>query len=219
MQNTVIIHGERELADFPVIEMVKDDDQLTIGLPNRGSIHLLRFMDKVTIDCDPGIGYDDLCRVCQIDLLQTDYQKAISFNPDFMSKARSYENDFHVNKFVEGRAKRLAVGQGLDPNWVFGGTSGRVDQVYINLTDVFAEKVNRNTEFSLYRSDYMDDEPLAEPIFTLCASLRIKKEIAHWFLFIAWEGTNLLSYPKHIFYNNTVFSDKVLKQPRKAICV
>jgi len=218
MKSTVLLHTERG-NNFPVIEMVNDDDQLTIGLHPRVSISLFRFLDKITIDCDLGMDPGDFCRVCQIDLSKSDYQSAIVFDPEFMSRARSFENDFHIKKFVRERAKRLAVGMGLPPEHVFGNTAGisRVDQVYINLTNVFNERVNRNLEFSLYRADYMDDEPLAEPIFTLCASVRLTKKVAHWFLFATWTGSDLWSYGKHLFYNNTIFSDKLFRPAAVAV--
>ena len=206
-----IVHLETEHGKFPVIDMVRENDRLVIFLPNRTSIQLLLLDGKIKMFCDLGIEYDDMVQIGHIDLSERDYESQVVFSPKFFSRALSYENDFHINKFVEQRARMLANGYTLSPGEVLASDSNRVSQVYINLTEDASKKLQRNLEFSLYRADYIDEDLLEEPIFTLASSLKFDNNVAHWFFFIAWSSSNLLRYDKNVFYNNTSFSDKIFK--------
>jgi hypothetical protein len=212
MENRIALLETSKKGKFPVIDLVRDDDSLRIGISPRITISMLRFMDKIFIDCDLGVDPGDFCRIGEIDLTKLDYQSMVTFDADFMARARSFENHFHVEKFVRERAKRLPLGEALDPFSVFGRE--RTDQIFSNLTDVFNEKTFKNLEFSIYRSDTMDDELMEEPMFTLCGSIKFNKPVAHYFLFADWTGNDLWSYGKHVFYNNTSFSDELWKPPK-----
>ena len=193
-----------EKGDFRVFEMMDDDDELIIALPHRVSLYLYRMGSKIKLDCDLGMisSSVDFLPVGQIDIAQPDYQSAVVFNEEFMRRARSFENHFHIEKFVRCRKEFLQAGKGLPPAKVFGPKWQ--DQVYIHLAKPTWEKM-ANLELSVIRADHMDEDPLSEPMFTICGSLQLKGEISHYFFFIDWFGKDFWLYEKHFFYNNTVF--------------
>ncbi len=208
-----------EKGEHKVFNMFKEGDEIIVALPHRVSINLFREGTKLKLDCDLGMisSSVDFCPIGQIDLSKPDYQAAVIFNPDFMAKARSFESHFHVDKFVRSRDKYLKAGLSLPPNRVFGNKWQ--DQVYVNLTEPFSEERKNNIEFSVWSSDYMDEDRLSESMFTLSGSLQLKGEVAHYFFFVDWFGNDLWVYEKNFFYNNTVFpptleSLKPLRQAR-----
>ncbi|MFA5355130.1 MAG: hypothetical protein WC302_00105 [Candidatus Paceibacterota bacterium] len=215
MNKGIVVLSTERKGDFPVVDLINDDDHLTIGLHNRVTLNLLRFMDEITIDCDLGIEPDDLCRVGVINLKETKYQDMVLLNPGFVTRARSFEENFFTKKFIRERAKFLAQGSTLGPEKIFGDE--RTDQVFSNLTDVFNEKITKNLEFSLYRANTMDDKSLKVPIFTLCGSIKYGKDIAQWFFFMTWKGNELLSYGKNVFYNDKSFSDELFKPQKRSL--
>jgi len=189
---------------FRVFEMMDDDDELMVNPHHRVSLSLHRMGSRIKLDCDLGMlsSSVDFLPIGQIDISQPDYQSAVLFNEEFMGRARSFENHFHVEKFVRIRKEWLEAGRSLPPARVFGPKWQ--DQVYIHLAKPTWER-RANLEFSVIRADHMDDEPLSEPIFTVCGSLQLKGEIPHYFFFVEWVGDDLWLYEKHFFYNNTVF--------------
>lgn len=193
-----------EKGDFRVFEMLENDDELIIALPHRVSLYLNRMGSKINLDCDLGMisSSVDFLPIGQIDIAQPEYQSAVVFNEEFLKRARSFENHFHIEKFIRCRREFLQAGRNLPPGHVFGPKWQ--DQVYIHLAKPTWDRI-ANLEFSVIRADYMDDERLSEPMFTLCGSLELKGKIPHYFFFIDWFGNDLWVYEKHFFYNNTVF--------------
>ncbi|MDO8559354.1 MAG: hypothetical protein Q7R84_03410 [bacterium] len=193
-----------EKGAWRVIEMFNYGDELIIALPHRVSIILYREATKLRLACDLGMSSSstDLCQIGEIDISKPNYQAAVALNPEFMARARSFENHFHVEKFIRFRKESLKAGQSFPPSKVFG--KEWQDQVYVQLAEPTYERI-ANIEFSVLSSDYMDEERLSKPMFTLCGSLQLRKEIAHYFFFIDWFGDDFWLYEKNFFYNNTMF--------------
>lgn len=193
-----------ERGDWRVFEIMDDDDELIVAPHHRVSLCLHRMGSRIKLDCDLGMlsSSVDFLPVGQIDIAQSDYRSAVVFDEEFMRRARSFENHFHVEKFVRCRMEFLQDGKGLPPARVFGPKWQ--DQVYIHLAKPTWQRL-ANLEFSVFRADYMDDDLLSEPIFTICGSLQLEGEIPHYFFFVDWVGEDFWLYEKHFFYNNTVF--------------
>lgn len=184
---------------FSVVNLFSDFEMVLISLPHRASIMLSRFGSVIAMDFDLGWIPSDDIRVCEIDISEKDYQSAIRMNPEFMARARSFENSFHVEKFVRAKAKYSDV----ITTQVFGELWQ--DQVYIHLAEPTWEMV-ANIEFSVIQADYIDffgeQRCLTEPMRTLVSSLRLHGQQAHYFLFVEWDGDEKWRYSKNFFFDN-----------------
>ncbi len=193
-----------ETGSFSVDSLL-DNGEMIISLPHRVSLTLNRFGSVVRLNCDLGLtsSQSDFCPICEIDISKKNYQSAIRMNRDFVSLARSFDNNFQIEKFIRARnIPRFSVSpMSFGEEWQ--------DQVYIHLleSDRWEEKIN--LEFSAIQANYInlfgEQCLLSEPIRTLVASLRLRGKRAHYFLFVEWWGNEFWSYQKNFFFNDTEF--------------
>lgn len=201
-----------EKGSFSVFELFQDGDQLIIALPHRTSITLQRIHKVIKMDCDLGLMPSDFCPIGIINTLKTSYRSAIILDPEFIKRTNSFEESFFPKKFVTERSRLLKkASKILSPGHVFGNQWQ--DQVFIHLAP--REEKLINIEFGIFRSDTLDDEPLKEPAYTLCSSLRIGGQILpHYWFFVEWSGNELWNYT-NFSYNNKVFLPK--KTPKGVV--
>jgi len=201
-----------EKGDHQVIEMFNGGDELIIGFPfNRTMIMINRIGDKLSLNCDLGHYHSDICGIGAIDVTQRDYSIAITYNHEFLMRARPYDYSCRIKQFVESRDIDIDPLGPVSPGKIFG--EKWQSQVYIHFTKPIVEKI-ANLEFSIFRSDDlheglflsddMEDFKLDEPRFTLCASLQLRKR-PYYFLFVEWTYYDQWSYHGNIYYNNSVF--------------
>ncbi|MCX6766029.1 MAG: hypothetical protein NT136_03665 [Candidatus Moranbacteria bacterium] len=192
----------QERGKFPVTNL-HSEGTVIVSLPHRHSFWLNRFENILTLECDLGHMPGDQVNICKIDLSEKDYEKAMEMAPEFLSWARSFENSFQVNRFVDAYAVNnyqwaSALMFGLDHQ----------DQMWINLSPDWRKKTN--IEFSIIKDDYIDflgdKHKLDEPAMTLACSLKLYGQKPYYFLFVEWWGDNSWRYGKNFFYNNTAFA-------------
>lgn len=191
---------------FWVFDMLKSGDVVLIALPNRVTITVYRRAEaEVVVECDLGLtsSESDLCPVALIDLSKS----CITISDDFKSRARPFDQEPCVKSFVLARERwaelmakgKTYMGDDANPGAFFGGTkessNGWQSQAYIHFEEHPPSR--NNIEFSVFRSD---DELLAEPIFTLCGSVKLGGKRAHYFFFVVWQGDEFWSYRKNFFF-------------------
>lgn len=200
-----------EIGKFSVDSLLHDGENLIISLPHRVCFTLHRFGSVINLDCDLGWMPVDMIRVCDIDISEKNYKSAIRMNPEFMSIARSFDNSLYVGAFVRAR---------FNPHsGISAGYFGEIwcGQVYVHLAEPTWEKFT-NVEFSVFQHDYIEffgkKCRLDEPSRTFVASLKLRGEEAHYFLFVEWWGDASWRYSKNFFFNNTEFYRKIEEYQR-----
>lgn len=208
-----------KIGNFSVFNLFNNGDEVIIALPHRVSITLHRTKTEIHIDCDLGMisSSIDFCQIAKIGiskLSESDYQSTLVLNDEFKKRVRSFEESFFPEKFIRERKRseleiakfisrqRLISPRLISPTRVFGDQW--IDQVYIHLAEPAIEQI-ANIEFGIFRSDTIDDEPLTEPALTLFSSIQLMGELAHYWLFIEWSGSEHWVYEKNFFYNDKVF--------------
>jgi len=211
MDTKVHLLRTQEKGKFSVDNLLGNNEMIRIVLPHRVGLTLSRFGSVIALDCDLGWMPTDDIRVCEIDISKENYSSAMMMNPEFMSVARSFENSFHVDNFVNVYNKYYDREFFKISTKLFGDE--KLDQVYIHLADNFHGGPRINIEFSVLKSKYMEDfegrpELLDEPAMTLVGSIKLRGQHAHYFLFVEWWGDNKWMYSKNFFFNNTKFPEK-----------